>query len=111
MNHEGTREPSVMSRAHLRDGPPAQARLVLADSHAILRLGVRSLLYCEPRFEIVEVADLDGLTGIPDVEDDPPAEPIVRRRPPLSSASAQEPKKSQRDKNRDKRMLSICTGC
>ncbi len=57
------------------------------------------------------VADLDGLTGIPDVEDDPPAAPIVRRRPPLSSASAQEPKKSQRDKNRDKRMLSICTGC
>ena len=62
-----------MSRAHLRDGPPAQARLVLADSHAILRLGVRSLLNREPGFEIVEVADLDGLieqaagTPAPDV--------------------------------------------
>jgi hypothetical protein len=57
------------------------------------------------------VADLDGLTGIPDLDDDPPPEPTVRRGPPTSSDSTQAPKKSKREKNLDKRVLSICTGC
>ena len=48
-------------------------RLIVADPHAILRIGVRGLLNREPEFEIIEAADLDGLieqaarTPTPDV--------------------------------------------
>lgn len=51
----------------------ARVGLILADSHAILRIGVRALLDREPEFEIIEVADLGGLieqaarTPAPDV--------------------------------------------
>jgi two-component system response regulator DevR len=74
MDHEsGTREPSLRNRAHIHDKSNVPVRLIVADPHAILRIGVRALLNREPEFEIIEVADLDGLieqvarTPTPDV--------------------------------------------
>jgi len=62
VNHEGgVREPSLRNRAPFYDDLMAKVALILADSHSILRIGVRALLAREPEFEIIEVADLDGL--------------------------------------------------
>jgi two-component system, NarL family, nitrate/nitrite response regulator NarL len=62
VNHQdGTRETSLRSRAPFHYESMPKVVLILADSHAILRMGVRALLAREPEFEIIEVADAEGL--------------------------------------------------